>query len=84
MSGNPWASVGHTARLWPKFFAGPLLAYADPPDSRRAENAIQFSDALDRVAEILTTSKQLRRTNHERHSCGIGAPADWSKIAAIF
>jgi hypothetical protein len=21
MSGNPWASVGHSARLWPKFFA---------------------------------------------------------------
>jgi hypothetical protein len=39
MSGNPWVSVGHSARLWPKFFAGPLLAYADPRGSRRAENA---------------------------------------------
>ena len=36
-SGNPWARVGHTARHWPKFFAGPLLVYADPPISRQVE-----------------------------------------------
>jgi hypothetical protein len=57
MGGNPWASVGHSARLWPKFFAGPLLAYADPRSSRRAENANSTPRRAEpRVAEIEPTS----------------------------
>ena len=53
MSGNPWASVGHSARLWPKFFAGPLLAYADPArlmPGRERELAPRRAET--RVAEI--------------------------------